>query len=98
MTDTPWHHRITATQGDVGTKRRKVNTRKAWVGMAVLATSPDNREGEQILSLGNKGTCSKHCRVIAVFISLEPLFGGAGLGVGADLKVDSSEITQCVGI
>jgi hypothetical protein len=65
--------------------------------MVVLAASPDNREGDQILSPGNKGTCSEHCRVISAFISLEPLLGGAGLGVGADLNVDSSEITHCGG-
>lgn len=52
----------------------------------------------KILSPGNRGRCSKHCHVISAFISLEPLLGGAGLGVGAGLNMDSPEITQGGGI
>lgn len=65
--------------------------------MVVLSTSPDNREGGQILSPGNRDMCSKHCHVISAFISSEPLLGGAGLGVEADLNMDSSEIARCGG-
>lgn len=63
--------------------------------MVVLSTSPDNREGGKILSPGNRDMCSKECHVVSAFISLEPLLGGSGLGVGADLNMDLSEITQC---
>lgn len=62
--------------------------------MVVLSASPDNGEGGKILSPGNRDMCSK-LHVVSAFISLEPLLGGSGLGVGADLNMDSSEITQC---
>lgn len=38
---------------------------------------------------------NKHCPVISVIVSWEPLLCGAGLGAGDDLNMDSSQREQC---